>query len=446
MTVVNKYIKPHPPLGGQFVSKSSPIRYAIYTRQSKQGDADFSSCDAQFHTCQEYAKQSGEPSLYWINQHFEDEGYSGATLDRPGMRRLRKVIDLGGLDRVYAVAFDRIARNMRDSVVLMDEFEKAGVELCFVHQPELSSSSHNRLLRHILAAFAEFEREMIASRIAETRAYLKKHGRRIAGKVPYGYGTDPVTKQLVKNKSEARRVRAIFRRAANGQTPSEIAKRIDHLGWRTKQWTSRQSGEIAGGGRWTARQVISLLRNPVYLGQFAEGETTRPGCHEAIMTPELFDAAQQQLDSRRSTDAPKRHTPDFPLRGKVICPKCKRPLSSYVITKNQGPQAQRILRYYRCRSTAGGRPPCKGVSFPAWEIENFVCQQMGDEKTWAKLVASGPSVASSKSLATLWQSLDVLSQMQIMAQVVERVEFRRKNTELQITFNARLLETLIALQ
>ncbi len=97
------------------MATQSSIRYAIYTRQSKQGLADFSSCQAQFHTCQEYAKQSGDPSLYWTGQHFEDEGYSGSTLDRPGMRRLRKVIDLGALDRVYAVAFDRITRNMHNA-------------------------------------------------------------------------------------------------------------------------------------------------------------------------------------------------------------------------------------------------------------------------------------------------------------------------------------------
>ena len=418
---------------------TKPIRYAIYTRQSKQGLADFSSCDAQFHTCQDFARNSGEATLYWTGQHFEDEGYSGSTLDRPAMRKLRKVVDLGGLNRIYAIAFDRITRNMHDAVILMDELEKAGVELRLVHQPELTSAPQNRFLRYMLAAFADFEREMIASRIAETRAYLKKHGRRLAGKVPYGYDADPITKQLVKNKSEARRVHAVFRRAANGQTPSEIAKRIDHLGWRTKQWTSGQTGEITDSGRWTARQVISLLRNPVYLGRFADGDTVRPGCHDAIVTPELFDAAHQQLNNRRSTGALRRHKHDFPLRGKIICPKCKRPLSSYVITKRQGPQTKRILRYYRCRSTAGGRPPCRGVSFPAWEIENFVRQQLSDEKTWTELITSSLA-AQAKPMATLWQSLDELSQMQIVPQLVERVEFRRKNTVLQVTFNDRLHE------
>ncbi len=136
--------------------------------------------------------------------------------------------------------------------------------------------------------------------------------------------------------------RARGRRAAAGQTPSEVAKRIDHLGWRTKQWTARRTGEQQGGGRWTARQIISMLRNPVYLGQFAEGEATRPGCHEAIVAPEMNDAARKQLDSRRRADTPTRHTHEFPLRGEIICPKCRRPLSSYVITKHQGLRKARI--------------------------------------------------------------------------------------------------------
>jgi hypothetical protein len=84
------------------------------------------------------------------------------------------------------------------------------------------------------------------------------------------------------------------------------------------------------------------------------------------------------------------------------------------------------------------------VSFPAWEIENFVRQQLGDAKTWAELAASVPSTASFKSMATLWQSLDELSQMQILSQVVERIEFRRKNTVLQIRFGSRLRDTLMS--
>jgi len=132
------------------------IRYAIYTRQSVEKLADFSSCDAQFQVCQDFADAIGERDRHWCGQRFDDEGQSGATLDRPAMKKLRKVIDLGGIDCLYAVALDRVTRSMRDAVVLLDELAKADVKLRLVHQPELGGGAQGRFLRHILAAFAEF--------------------------------------------------------------------------------------------------------------------------------------------------------------------------------------------------------------------------------------------------------------------------------------------------
>jgi len=116
---------------------SRSFRYAIYTRQSTDTSADFSSCDAQFAVCQDFARETGETNLHWCGQRFDDEGYSGATLDRPAFRRLRKVIDLGGIDRLYVVALDRLSRRLTDTILLLDELERAGVELRLVHQPEL---------------------------------------------------------------------------------------------------------------------------------------------------------------------------------------------------------------------------------------------------------------------------------------------------------------------
>jgi site-specific DNA recombinase len=102
------------------------VRYAIYTRQSVDTAADFSSCEAQFAVCTDFAKETGEPDLTWCGQRFDDQGYSEATLERPGLRRLRKVVDLGGVKRVYAVALDRLSRRLQDTIVLLNEFERAG--------------------------------------------------------------------------------------------------------------------------------------------------------------------------------------------------------------------------------------------------------------------------------------------------------------------------------
>ncbi len=142
------------------------IRYAIYTRQSAEPRDRLSSCEAQFHVCREFARAMARPGDEWIGERFDDEGVSGRTLDRPALGRLRERVRAGGIERVYAVALDRYSRTVTDTVLLLDEFERAGVEVHVAHQPELGSAPESRLLRHILASFAQFEREIIASRIA----------------------------------------------------------------------------------------------------------------------------------------------------------------------------------------------------------------------------------------------------------------------------------------
>jgi len=424
-------------------ARAHPITcYAIYTRQSLDKGDEFSSCEAQFVTCRDFAGKPGEPWLHWIGERFDDEGRSGATLDRPAMCRLRQVIKKGGIHRLYAVALDRLSRNVKDALTLLDELDRAQVELRLVHESETIPGAQNRFLRNILAAFAEFERDLTATRIAETRAYLKSHGRRLAGPVPYGYNAHPVTRQLVPNPKEARHVRLIFRRAAEGQTPAHIAQRVNHLGSRTKQWVARRSGRVRGGGRWTARLVMALLRNPVYRGGFANGKGTRAGTHPAIVTDEVFGAAQAALDRRRTGRTGQRQRHQFPLRGKIVCPKCRRQLGTYMITRRLG-HTTVGYRYYRCRSSAGGRPPCRGVSYPARELERFVRGQLEEKAMWARLLrASGQSQADAGVCATVWRSLGSVEQDRLLSDLVESVEFRRKNTEVRITFADRFPKAL----
>jgi len=225
------------------------IRYAIYTRQSVDKGDGFSSCEAQFMTCRAFANETGDPALDWIGEQFNDEGCPGATLDRPAMCRLRQVIKESGIDRLYATALDRLSRNLRDTLTLLDELDRAQLELRLVHESEMIPGAQNRFLRDILAAFAEFERDMTATRIAETRAYLKKHGRRLAGPAPYGYDADPVSKQLVPNAKESRRVRLIFGRAGGS---GRAVLRV----WKTTLPITSATGTVCGG--WLRRSIRSL--------------------------------------------------------------------------------------------------------------------------------------------------------------------------------------------
>ena len=416
-------------------AQGQPIRYAIYTRQSVERPADFSSCDAQFMKCRSFADR--DTNTAWIGERFDDEGESGGSLERPALTRLRVLIQSGGVKCIYVTALDRLARRVYDLIALLEEFERAGVSVQLAQAFNPPDGAQSRLVRHLLGVFAEFERDMTASRIADTRDYLKQHGRRIAGPPPFGYASDPATKQLVVIPKEARRVRLIFQRAANGQTPSQIALRINHLKWRTKSWIANRSNQQRGGGRWTARQVLQLLRNPVYIGQHRDAHGTRPGCHEPILDSSLYARVQIILDVRRTVDNPKRRPQQFPLRGKIVCPKCARRLSPQISSSAQGPTARIQHRYYCCRSHAKGRAPCRGVRYPAHEVEQFVHNLLGDVVTWRRDLLPGGD-GDAEGLASTWTALGRRLQNDLMPQLVEAIQFGRRNTELRITFNGRL--------
>lgn len=346
------------------VTQPSPqSRFAIHTRQSVDTAKDLSSCDAQFQTCLDCARAYGDRDGDWVGERFDDKGWSGATFDRPALKRLRQAVRERRVQRVYAVALDRLSRTMRDAVTILDEMEAAGVELRLVHQPGIGTTAEGLFLRHIIASFAEFERELITGRLADTRLFLKAHGRRLAGPPPYGYDADPKTKQLVPNGQETKRMRTSFEMAASGVRPSEIASLLKKKGWTTKKRVSKRTGRSIGGGVWTARQVVEVLRNPVCLGVFADKHKLRCGVHDPIIELEMFARAKAHLDARRRTSARKRIAHRFPLRGKVICPGCGRPMSTHTVTRPLGKGGKRIYSYYRCRSTAGGGRPARDTRF-----------------------------------------------------------------------------------
>lgn len=84
---------------------------------------------------------------------------------------------------------------------------------------------------------------------------------------------------------------------------------------------------MRGGNLWTARQVIATLWNWVYLGLFCEKHDLRIGHHDPIVTHDLFAAAAAQLEARRTREPGKQFTIDWPLKGRIVCAVCERPMS-----------------------------------------------------------------------------------------------------------------------
>src|SRR5438876_11700145 len=106
---------------------------------------------------------------------FIDEGYSGATLVRPGLERLRDVSAAGGLERLYVHSPDRLARKYAYQVLLMDEFHRAGVEVVFLNR-ELGRSPEDDLLLQVQGTMAEYERAKILERHRRGKLHAARAG------------------------------------------------------------------------------------------------------------------------------------------------------------------------------------------------------------------------------------------------------------------------------
>ncbi len=129
---------------------------AIYARVSSERQRQDETIQSQTVGLRELAAERG--LLVAEDLVFEDEGFSGASLQRPALERLRDRAAEGALEVLLCHAPDRLARRYAYQVLLLEEFARAGVEVCFAKEPERSGSPEDELLRQFQGMIAEFER------------------------------------------------------------------------------------------------------------------------------------------------------------------------------------------------------------------------------------------------------------------------------------------------
>ena len=415
----------------QQIDQFPPICWcAIYTRQSRTPNDEYSSCDAQFDACDAFIRSRFPDGWCWNGRRYDDVAESSETLDRPELQRLLEDVCDGRMDRVVIYRLDRLSRRLFDWTQFLQELRDHDVALTIVTLPDLGLTAGDTFFLNIMASFAEFEQEMTRERMADARAAHKRRGRRVAGVVPYGYEADPITKQLVIVRQEANRIRKMFQWAADGKLPTEIAEIANKRRWRTKQRTSR-NGRVTGGGKWTARQILATLSNPAYVGLIRDGDRTRPGIHQAIVDQALFDQVQEAIASRRTQSRGRGASMHWPLRGVLRCGQCGRPMSpSFSGHKNIR------YRYYRCRSEAGGKPPCKSVSLPALEIEDFVIETIRKQEIWeAHESDNEKSTDGVRELFDGWPKLTYRTRSKILPNLVQDVIYHAKKSTVTVHFD-----------
>ena len=312
---------------------SGVVRCAIYTRKSTEEglDQDFNSLDAQREAGEAYIRSQTSEGWTLVPSQYDDGGYTGANIERPGMKRLLEDIQAKKVDCVVVYKVDRLSRSIRDFAKIMETFEKHGAQFVSVTQQFNTTTSLGRLTLNILLSFAQFEREIISERTRDKQVAARKKGKWTGGLLVLGYNL--VDSRLIVNDSEADRVRQIFNWYLEGCSVFEIVAQCDKLGWRNKEWTTI-NGRPFGGYAIRKCHLYKMLANPLYAGQIRADNEIVVADHAAIIDPQTFALTQQKLkENTRHPGTKNRRSIDALLRGLLYCSVCGSAMSpSYKAT------------------------------------------------------------------------------------------------------------------
>ncbi|MFO1015074.1 MAG: recombinase family protein [Caulobacteraceae bacterium] len=291
---------------------------AIYTRKSSEEglDQSFNSLDAQREACQAYVLSQAGEGWTALPTRYDDGGFSGGSMERPGLKRLLADIAAGAVDVVVVYKVDRLTRSLADFAKIVEILDARGASFVSVTQAFNTTTSMGRLTLNVLLSFAQFEREVTGERIRDKIAASKAKGMWMGGRPPLGY--DAIDQKLVVNPSEAEQVRSIFTRYLELGSVGKLVRALATEDMRAKSWTTRDGRPIVGA-TFTRGALGYLLRNDVYRGAIRHGKLRHWNAHAAIIDEDLWAKVQSRLDEGSPAAAPPtKRAGSALLKGKIF--------------------------------------------------------------------------------------------------------------------------------
>jgi site-specific DNA recombinase len=345
--------------GRGVITPEANLRVALYTRRSTDEEHQPYTIEAQKAKLAAYV--ASQPGWHVVAEFTDDA--SGATLDRPGLRRALAAANAGRFDLLLVYRLDRFSRRIRDLAALMDHLDAARVAFRSATEPFDTASPAGRLFVQMLGAFAEFEREVIIDRVINGMERKAAAGAWTNGPRPFGYRIHPDTGHLVPHPDERHTVTAIFTRYATTRAGTRaIADQLNAEGKRART-----------GKPWSGRAVGRILTSRLYLGELTFRDITATGAHEPLIDPATFETCQQILTARGETASRRAASnSDYHLTGLIACPACGHP---YVGASANG--RTRRYRYYTCYTRARyGPTSCRAPRIDADHLDSAVLHAM----------------------------------------------------------------------
>jgi DNA invertase Pin-like site-specific DNA recombinase len=407
------------------------LRCAVYTRKSSEEglEQEFNSLDAQREACEAYIASQKAEGWNLVPDRYDDGGISGATLERPALKRLLADIEAQRIDVVVVYKIDRLSRALMDFSKLVDVFDRNTVTFVSITQSFNTTTSMGRLTLNILLSFAQFEREVIGERIRDKVAASRKKGMWMGGFVPLGY--DVKDRKLVVNKAEAATVRMIFQRFIKVGSATQLVRALRTEGVRGKR------GKLIDKG-----YVYKLLNNRVYVGDAVHKGTAYPGEHQPIIDRSLWDRLHTILrESPRKRGAHTRAQTPALLKGLIFGP------TGRAMTPAHTRKGKKLYRYYVSTDVLKrDAEACTVRRVPAAEIESAVVDQLRRllrspeiiVRTWRAARQSKADLKEAdvrealNRLDPLWDELFPAEQARIVQLLVERVDVSPDGADIRL--------------
>jgi site-specific DNA recombinase len=374
---------------------------AIYARVSSAQQKEEHTIASQTAALISFAREhSVHVPQEWV---FEDEGYSGASLERPGLERIRDLAAEGHLQAVLVYSPDRLSRKYAYQVLLIEEFARHGVETLFVKAPQ-GQSPEDQLLVQFQGMMAEYERAQILERCRRGKRHQARQGRvNVLSKAPYGYRYVRKTQDTAAYYEILEEQAVIVRQlyawyTVEGLSIGAITRKLNEQHVPTRRQVSR----------WERSTVWGMLRNSAYKGLACFGKT-RPVPAErmtrktrlrgamaprtrsmrerpreewieipvpAIVSEATFDLAHERLQDNKRFASRRTKQPSI-LQSIVYCAKC-----SYAMNRvSHRSSVHKIYYYYRCLGSIAYRHTNGAVC-----DNRPVRQELLDQLVWNEVI------------------------------------------------------------
>ena len=339
----------------------------MYTRVSSERQKEAQTIESQVFTLKEFATKNGYTvPEEWI---FRDNGYSGASLIRPGLEELRDISAAGEIEAVFVHSPDRLSRKYSYQVLLLEEFSREGVDVKFKNSPQ-ANTPEEHLLVQFQGMIAEYERAQIMERSRRGKRYKARCGiANVLSGAPYGYNyikkTELQSAYYEINPKESPIVCKVY---------EFYTKEWQSMGSITKWLNSHQVPTRKGISPWERSTVWAMLRNPAYIGRACFGKTKqgtrkkfnrlsrKKGIYTvdtntaidaprnewieipvpALIDTDIFEIAQKRLKENIRFATRRTREPSL-LQGMLVCHKC-----GYSYYRTSTRTSKHKIYYYRC--------------------------------------------------------------------------------------------------